>query len=107
MNKRKEGREALGKKTRKATPHLLDKVDVLELSGRGAGEGEVGESEMIQCVQHDYMKSTFMKTDNGNRISQNENRYMLGCQDHKYYFLHFLDSIFSIMYHIYNTKQKK
>lgn len=45
------------------------------------------------CAHYDcnYKQSILMKTENENRIYQNENRYMLSCQDLKYNFLHFLD----------------
>lgn len=45
------------------------------------------------CAHYDCdcKQSILMKTENEDRIYQNENRYMLRCQDLKYYFLRFLD----------------
>ena len=37
-----------------------------------------------------YGESILTKTEDRNRIYQDENRYMIGCQDPEYYFLHFL-----------------
>ena len=37
-----------------------------------------------------YGESILTKTEDRNRIYQDENRYTIGCQDPEYYFLHFL-----------------
>ena len=53
---------------------------------------QVGLTE-LQSMHPDacnYGESILTKTEDRNRIYQDENRYMIGCQDPEYYFLHFL-----------------
>ena len=81
-NKRKEGREAPERKQEKLTTHLLDKVCNTEASG-------VNWATKHASYACNYGESILTKTEDRNRIYQDENRYMIGCQDPEYYFLHF------------------
>ena len=52
-------------------------------------------------MHHDacnYGESILMKTEDRKRIYQDENRYMIDCQDHEYYFFHFLYFLLHIIF---------